>query len=124
ASRGSGGLIPLAAFLCLSGCADGSGEAATERAAPSASVVTSAEPSLHRAALTLDTHVDIPFDFATASVDPRTAPLQVNLEKMQRGGLDSAFFIVYVGQTARTPENYAAAQRDARTKFDAIRRMT
>ena len=63
--------------------------------------------------LALDTHVDIPLDFATASVDPRTADLQVNLDKMVQGGLDAAFFIVYVGQTARTPENYAQAQADA-----------
>ncbi len=31
------------------------------------------------------------------SVDPLNANLQVNLEKMARGGLDAAFFIVYVG---------------------------
>ncbi|MBN1239242.1 MAG: dipeptidase, partial [Gammaproteobacteria bacterium] len=65
-----------------------------------------------------------PFDFATDAVDPMSANLQVNLEKMRRGGLDAAFFIVYVGQTERTPENYAAAQSDARRKFDAIHRMT
>src|SRR5690606_30874690 len=106
------------ASLSLAACDGGSAPS------PSASVIAPAASSVHAATLTLDTHVDIPFDFATPAVDPRTAPLQVNLEKMQRGGLDSAFFIVYVGQTARTPENYAAAQRDARTKFDAIRRMT
>jgi membrane dipeptidase len=73
--------------------------------------------------LTLDTHVDIPLDFATPAVDPKSADLQVNLEKMRRGGLDAAFFIVYVGQTARTPENYAQAQKDAMRKFEAIHRM-
>jgi membrane dipeptidase len=78
---------------------------------------------LHSAALTLDTHVDIPLDFATDAVDPLDADLQANLLKMQEGGLDAAFFIVYVGQTARTPENYAQAQTDAMTKFAAIHRM-
>jgi membrane dipeptidase len=73
--------------------------------------------------LTLDTHVDIPLDFATPSVDPLTADLQVNLDKMARGGLDAGFFIVYVGQTARTDDDYAAAQADALTKFAAIHRM-
>jgi membrane dipeptidase len=73
--------------------------------------------------LTLDTHVDIPLDFATPAVDPKSGDLQVNLEKMRRGGLDAAFFIVYVGQTARTPENYAQAQKDAMRKFEAIHRM-
>ena len=74
-------------------------------------------------ALTLDTHVDIPLDFATPAVDPLTADLQANLEKMTRGGLDAAFFIVYVDQTARTDEGYARAQSEALTKFAAIHRM-
>jgi membrane dipeptidase len=75
------------------------------------------------ALITLDSHVDIPLDFATAAVDPRNADLQVNLDKMTRGGLDAGFFIVYVGQTARTEANYAQAQTDALTKFEAIHRM-
>jgi len=74
-------------------------------------------------ALTLDTHVDIPLDFATPAVDPLTADLQANLDKMTRGGLDAAFFIVYVDQTARTDEGYARAQSEALTKFAAIHRM-
>jgi membrane dipeptidase len=73
--------------------------------------------------ITLDTHADIPLDFATPAVDPLNANLQVNLEKMARGGLDAAFFIVYVGQTPRTDANYAQAQADAQTKFAAIHRM-
>jgi membrane dipeptidase len=79
---------------------------------------------IHAEALTLDTHVDISFDYATDAVDPATADIQVNLGKMETGGLDAAFFIVYVGQTERTPENYAQAKADAMTKFDAIHRMT
>jgi membrane dipeptidase len=73
--------------------------------------------------LTLDTHIDIPLDFATPSADPLDGDLQVNLEKMRSGGLDAGFFIVYVGQSARTPDNYAAAKTDALTKFAAIHRM-
>ena len=111
-------LLVLAATACVAACDGG------PASAPSAAVVTAAAGGVHEAALTLDTHVDIPFDFATPAVDPRTASLQVNLEKMRRGGLDAAFFIVYVGQGARTDEGYAAAQRDALIKFDAIRRMT
>jgi membrane dipeptidase len=80
--------------------------------------------AIHQRSLTLDTHVDIPFDFATEAVDPLTGDLQVNLEKMREGGLDAAFFIVYVGQTERTSENYTQARADAMTKFEAIHRMT
>lgn len=79
--------------------------------------------AIHKTVMTVDSHDDIPFDFATEAVDPLDAPRQLNIEKMRAGGLDAAFFIVYVGQTARTPENYAQAQADAMTKFDAIHRM-
>ena len=79
--------------------------------------------AIHEAVLTVDSHDDIPFNFATEAVDPLDARRQLNLRKMQAGGLDAAFFIVYVGQTERTPENYARAQADAITKFDAIHRM-
>ncbi|HUQ51958.1 MAG TPA: dipeptidase [Gammaproteobacteria bacterium] len=83
-------------------------------------------PSAPNAAtiITLDTHIDIPLDYATDAVDPLTAAnLQVNLTKMAAGGLDAGFFIVYVAQTARTAQNYAQAQADALTKFGAIHRM-
>ena len=79
--------------------------------------------AIHEAVMTVDSHDDIPFNFATEAVDPFDARRQLNLQKMQAGGLDAAFFIVYVGQTERTPENYARAQADAMTKFDAIHRM-
>tara|TARA_B100000809_G_scaffold235073_1_gene253028 strand:- start:3502 stop:6060 length:2559 start_codon:yes stop_codon:yes gene_type:complete len=80
--------------------------------------------AIHDSVITIDTHVDIPLDFATESVDPLNSVSQVNLENMRTGGLDAAFFIVFVGQNERTPENYAQAKTDAMTKFDAIHRMT
>ena len=80
--------------------------------------------SIHIDVITIDSHDDIPLNFATATIDPLNAARQVNLEKMREGGLDVAFFIVYVGQTERTPENYEQAQADAMKKFNAIHRMT
>ena len=80
--------------------------------------------AIHDRVLTIDTHDDIPLDFATAAVDPGVrGERQVDLPKMEEGGLDAGFFVVYVGQTARTPENEAQAQADAMTKFEAIHRM-
>lgn len=80
---------------------------------------------IHERVLTLDTHVDIPFNYATEDVDPGVrGDFKVDLPKMEEGGLNAAFFIVYVGQTERTPENYEKAQQDAMTKFDAIHRMS
>ena len=61
-------------------------------------------PSPASRPLTLDTHIDIPLDYATTTTDPLSADLKVNLTKMAAGGLDVGFFIVYVDQTARTPE--------------------
>jgi membrane dipeptidase len=79
---------------------------------------------IHAAVITIDTHDDIPLDFA-AAVDPCAGSrMQVDVPKMRRGGLDAGFFIVYAGQAPRTPENYARAQEQALTKFNAIRRMT
>lgn len=79
--------------------------------------------ALHQRIITIDTHDDIPLNFATPEVDPLNADRQVNLTKMRAGGLDVGFFIVFVGQTARTPENTERAKADAMTKFNAIHRM-
>jgi membrane dipeptidase len=80
---------------------------------------------VHERVITIDTHDDIPFNFATPEVDPGVrGDRQVDIPKMEEGGLDVAFFIVYVGQTERTPESYDKAVADARAKFEAIHRMT
>ena len=80
---------------------------------------------LHRSIQTIDTHDDIPFDFATPAADPGTdSAMQIDIPKMERGALDVGFFVVYVGQTERTEANIAKAKADAMIKFDAIHRMT
>ena len=57
---------------------------------------------IHGRVLTIDSHDDISFNFATDEVDPGvSADRQVDLEKMFEGGLDAEFFIVYVGQGER-----------------------
>ncbi|MDR2213478.1 MAG: dipeptidase [Pseudomonadales bacterium] len=80
--------------------------------------------AIHERVLTLDTHVDIPLNFATSEFMPADAEAQVNLNTMQSGGLDGAFFSVYVGQGARDTEGNLHAKADALAKFDAIHRMT
>jgi len=79
---------------------------------------------LHESLLTIDTHVDISSDFATAEDDPGVrGDRKVDLPKMREGGLDAVFWAVYVGQTERTPENYERVKADAMVKFNAIHRM-
>ncbi len=103
----SGGILAIAA------CGNESGDA------PDSAVI-------HDRVLTLDSHVDISPDYTfLPEFDPgKMTKMKVDLPKMRAGGLDGAFFIVYVGQTARTEENYAAAKQAALRKFTAIHRMT
>ena len=42
---------------------------------------------------------------------------------MERGGLDAAFFVIFVEQGPRTPEGYAAAFAAAERKVSAIEEM-
>lgn len=81
---------------------------------------------IHDAVMTLCTHIDIPFTYATEEVDPGNVneDYQVDYPRMQEGGLDAGFFVVYNGQGERTPEGYEVAREGAMTKFDAIHRAT
>ncbi len=74
--------------------------------------------------MTLDTHVDIPLDYATHKADPGGfTELQNDLPKMRAGGLDAAFFIVYTPQGPMTEEGYAAARDIAFKRLSAIHRF-
>ena len=79
---------------------------------------------IHDSVIALDSHVDVPLNYATHDADPGGfTSLQVDLPKMRAGGLDAAFFIVYSPQGPLTAEGYAAANEIARTRLDAITRM-
>jgi membrane dipeptidase len=81
--------------------------------------------AVHERVITLDTHVDInPANFVKDRNYTQDLPTQVNLPKMIAGGLDAAFFIVYVGQGDLTPAGYDDAYKQAIAKFEAIHRLT
>lgn len=83
--------------------------------------------AIHERVITIDTHVDIPPDFGTEAYDPANAKppgQQVDLPGMESGGLDAAFFVVFVTQRERNPAGYARAMADAFVKYSAIRKMT
>ena len=81
--------------------------------------------AIHERVITLDTHDDINVRNFTADTNyTQRLDTQVNLPKMIEGGLDVAFFIVYVGQGALTPEGYDNAYKQAIAKFEAIHRLT
>ncbi len=113
----------LACLLVLTGCE--SIKPATSTVIDRITPPYSAAKNLHNDVLVLDTHIDIPFTFATSEEDPANRPYaQVDLNRLEKGGVDAAFYIVFVPQTARTPENYETAYNQALTKFAGIRRMT
>ena len=64
---------------------------------------------IHESVLTIDTHDDIPYNFATPEVDPLNADRQVNLEKMRAGGLD-------VGSSSSTWARPIARRRTTRLR--------
>jgi membrane dipeptidase len=82
--------------------------------------------AIHERVITLDTHNDIsPANFTADRNYTQRLETQVNLPKMEAGGLDAAFFIVYVGQRDDfTPEGYRRAYDAAIEKFRAIHRLT
>ena len=80
--------------------------------------------AIHEKVMTVDTHVDINVDNFTDSINyTQRLSTQVNLPKMEEGGLDVAWFIVYTGQDSLTPGGYEKASANAMAKFDAIHRL-
>ncbi|WP_419191341.1 dipeptidase [Saltatorellus ferox] len=135
--------VSALSLLVVSGLPAISGSAALTASRPASQEVTDeAAWEIHRAVLTLDTHKDISDRLADPSLkaladagDPEGQRLyekneptvdgtsQVDFPKMRDGGLDAAFFIVYVGQGALDESGYALARNQALAKFDAIHRM-
>ena len=96
-------------------------------AAQSDPALESRARAIHNRVLTLDTHVDINvgnFRLGEPNYADRLPRTQVDLAKMEAGGLDAAFLIVYVGQNANlTPEGFARAREQALEKFGAVHRL-
>ncbi len=79
---------------------------------------------IHERVITLDTHDDInPSNFTAETNYTQRLESQVNLPKMIDGGLDVAWFIVYVGQGDLTPAGFDQAYAQADEKFKAIHRL-
>jgi membrane dipeptidase len=114
-------LLLIAACDTEAPAADPAGDVATMTEAD----IEERAREIHDRVITIDTHVDIPFNFATDEVDPGVrGRFQNDLPKMREGGLNAAFFIVYHGQGERNEEAFARAYERAMQKFDGVRRMT
>ncbi|MEP6492437.1 MAG: dipeptidase [bacterium] len=125
-------LLSAAAIAALTACAHTAATGSPQSSSPSSSqspngatdaALIARARAIHASVLTIDTHKDIPDNFATPAADPKTMTSQVNLDKMKEGGYDMAFFAVYVGQGARTDSGNAYAKDRALNKFASIHRM-
>jgi membrane dipeptidase len=77
---------------------------------------------IHDNVLVLDSHVDIPVDYGTGRNDPGIdGDTQVDLPKLERGGVDAAVFAVFAKQGKRTSEGLIKARAEADRKLLAIR---
>jgi len=110
--------LVIALTLVASSCGPKSNADLTE-----AELVEKAK-GIHERVITLDTHDDInPSNFTAEKNYTQRLESQVNLPKMVEGGLDVAWFIVYVGQGDLTPEGFDKAYAQADEKFKAIHRL-
>ena len=79
---------------------------------------------IHNNVITIDTHDDIDVNNFTDSLNYTSdTDTQVNLPKMNKGGLDVSWFIVYTGQGDLNAEGFKKASDNAEAKFDAIDRL-
>ena len=80
---------------------------------------------LHSKILTLDTHADTPMEFyqdSTINIGKRNSKIKVDLVKMQEGGLDAVFFVVFQDQGSQTDSAFARAYNESKKIFAAIHR--
>ncbi len=79
---------------------------------------------IHEKVITIDTHDDINIKNFTDSINyTQRLDTQINIPKMEEGGLDVAWLIVYTGQDTLTAAGYEKAKLNAMAKFDAIHKL-
>ena len=118
-------LLAVSAFALLGACAPKPAEPAPEPA--EAAEATPAE--IHERLMVLDSHLDTPAnlskpDFDIMKDNPRVmGEVQVDLPKMNRGGLDGGFWVIFTPQGPLTDEAYDAAFKAASARQDEILKM-
>ncbi len=75
---------------------------------------------VHKQALVIDPHVDIPSPSRAKAGSTIDAGTQIDVAKLKKGQVDAIFPSVFVEQSVRTPEAYAAARKEADEKLAAI----
>ncbi len=91
--------------------------------------VSPADRLLHERLLTLDTHLDTPVLFERKGWDfnewhnVHWDGSQVDIPRMEVGGLDGGFFVIYTAHGPLTPAGYSAAREKALLRAAAIQRV-
>lgn len=112
--------------LALVACSQQKASAPAEPA-PAEAPKTAAE--IHDEMLVLDTHLDTPANFSKADFDIMAdnpsvlGSVQVDLPKMNRGGLDGGFWVTFTPQGPMDPASYEAAKQAALTRNQEIHDM-
>jgi membrane dipeptidase len=77
--------------------------------------------AIHRNAIVIDAHADVPLDLGIGKHDAAVdSDSKVDLPKLERGQVDAVALAVFVNQGARTGEGYARAREEANVKLAAI----
>ena len=111
-------MIVFAGIMILSGCSQSERDYRAEAM------------KIHEEIFTIDTHIDTPmlmvnegWNIAEDHSLEDGSRSCVDLPRMKKGGLDAAFFAVFVAQQERTPENYRHAQEEAANMVNALNIM-
>lgn len=81
---------------------------------------------IHQQVLTLDSHTDTPIILQREEFEigirnkPSQGRVQVDFPRMREGGLDAAFFAVFLSQDERTPDGYKLARKKTENIFNLI----
>jgi membrane dipeptidase len=113
--------LSLISVLIVAGCCSFGQQAASD--------IERKIEEIHKKILTVDSHTDTPLQFADTGFDlsKRHDPVRdhskLDFPRMKEGGLDVAFFGVFVSQGERTPEGNLRAMKRADAIFDSIYAM-
>ncbi|WP_348762968.1 dipeptidase [Hyphomonas atlantica] len=115
-------LIPLMSALLLAACGSPSAPERDE----GYDVAEQNYRELHHALLVIDSHLDTPANLSNPDFDiladnpTKLGRVQVDLPKMERGGLDGGFWVIYTPQGPLNVTSYEAAKLAALKRSDEI----
>lgn len=114
-------VVPVLLLFASTNCAT-TNTAQNTGTPTSEDALTTRARAVHERVMALDTHVDIePGNFRVGELNySQRLSSQVDLTKMEEGGLDAIFFSIYVGQGALDSAGYARAYATDTAKFNAI----